>query len=115
MHPLAGQGLNLGLRDAAALAETVVEAGRLGLDIGSAASLARYPAWRRFDTAAMAALTDGLNRLFSNDAPPARAVRDLGLGLVDALPPARRALARAAQGARADDQGQPRLLRGLAL
>ena len=86
IHPLAGQGLNLGLRDAAALAESVVEAHRLGLDIGSADVLERYQAWRRFDVAEMAALTDGLNRLFASDNPIVRLVRDIGLGVVNRLP-----------------------------
>ncbi len=69
IHPIAGQGLNLGFRDVAALAETIVEADRLGLDIGSTAVLERYQSWRRFDTVQMGATTDVLNRLFSNDIP----------------------------------------------
>ncbi len=90
IHPIAGQGLNLGYRDAAALAETIVEADRLGLDIGAAATLERYQRWRRFDTMEMALATDGLNRLFSNDNPVLRLARDVGLGLVDRLPQLKR-------------------------
>jgi 2-octaprenyl-6-methoxyphenol hydroxylase len=110
IHPLAGQGLNLGLKDVAALSETVLEALRLGEDFGAPAVLGRYEAWRRFDTALMAAVTDGLNRLFSNDIAPVRALRDAGLGLVDRLAPVKAALiGRAA----AIEQSGPRLLRGL--
>ena len=87
IHPLAGQGLNLGLKDVAALAETVIEAMRLGLDHGAPDVLARYQRWRRFDTSLMAAVTDNLNRLFSNDVAPVRALRDFGLGVVDRMPP----------------------------
>jgi 2-octaprenyl-6-methoxyphenol hydroxylase len=86
IHPIAGQGLNLGFRDAAALAETIVDAHRLGLDIGSIEILRRYEQWRRYDTWQMGVMTDVLNRLFSNDFAPLRAVRDIGLGLVDRLP-----------------------------
>jgi 2-octaprenyl-6-methoxyphenol hydroxylase len=86
IHPIAGQGLNLGFRDAAALAETLVDAHRLGLDIGSIEVLRRYERWRRFDTFQMGAMTDVLNRLFSNNLSPLRVVRDIGLGLVDRLP-----------------------------
>jgi 2-octaprenyl-6-methoxyphenol hydroxylase len=86
IHPIAGQGLNLGFKDVAAIAETVVEADRLGLDIGSVSELQRYQTWRRFDTFQMGVTTDVLNRLFSNDSAPVRAVRDLGLGIVDRLP-----------------------------
>ncbi len=112
IHPLAGQGLNLGLRDAAALAETIVDAHRLGLDIGQLDLLERYQAWRRFDTAEMAALTDGLNRLFSNDNPLLRFARDFGLGIVDRLPFLKRAMIGEAAG-RAGET--PRLLRGEAI
>ncbi|SKA25964.1 ubiquinone biosynthesis hydroxylase [Consotaella salsifontis] len=87
IHPIAGQGLNLGLKDAAALAETVVEAARLGLDIGALDVLERYQRWRRFDTLSMGATTDVLNRLFSNDNALLRTVRDFGLSLVDRAPP----------------------------
>lgn len=109
IHPLAGQGLNLGLRDVATLAEVVVAAARRGQDIGAADVLAEYARWRRFDIAALALATDGLNRLFSNDNPLVRLGRDLGLGLVNALPPLRRALIAEAAGLSGD---LPRLLRG---
>jgi 2-octaprenyl-6-methoxyphenol hydroxylase len=112
IHPLAGQGLNLGLKDVAALAETLVEAMRLGLDHGAPEVLARYQRWRRFDTALMAAVTDNLNRLFSNDAAPVRAMRDLGLGLVDRMAPVKGALIARAAGLESDG---PRLTRGLPL
>ncbi|HEY4115655.1 MAG TPA: FAD-dependent monooxygenase [Rhizomicrobium sp.] len=109
IHPIAGQGLNLGLKDAAALAECVVEAVRLGLSPGDSTALARYERWRRFDSFALAAATDGLNRLFSNDIAPLRAIRDVGMGLVDAIGPLRRAFMRNAGG----DLGKlPRLMRG---
>ena len=88
VHPLAGQGLNIGMRDVAALAETIVEEARLGLDIGSGPGLERYQRWRRFDSAFSGAVMDGLNRLFSNDNAPLRVLRDLGLGLVDRVPAA---------------------------
>ena len=110
IHPIAGQGLNLGLKDVAALAEVVVDAMRLGLDHGADDVLARYQAWRRLDTAAMVAVTDGMNRLFSNDIAPVRALRDLGLGLVDRSGPVKSALIRAASGI--GGQG-PKLLSGL--
>jgi len=109
VHPLAGQGLNIGMRDVAALAETIVESARLGLDIGAAPQLERYERWRRFDSAFSAAVMDGLNRLFSNDSAPLRVLRDLGLGLVDRAPGVKRFLVREAAGT----TGQvPRLLRG---
>jgi len=109
IHPIAGQGLNLGLKDAAALAETLLDAARLGRDIGALDTLKRYERWRRFDSLALAASTDALNRLFSNDIAPLRHLRDLGLGIVDAVGPARRFLMRHAGG----DIGKlPRLLRG---
>ncbi len=98
IHPLAGQGLNLGLRDAAVLAEGVAGQLALGLDPGDAGVLARYERARRFDGVAMAVVTDGLNRLFSNDRLPLRLVRDLGLGLVDRLPGLKRAFIRDAAG-----------------
>ncbi len=110
VHPIAGQGLNLGLKDVAALAELIVDAMRLGLDPGRVDLLARYERMRRFDTAGMAIVMDGLNRLFSNDLPPVRAARDFGLGIVDRLPPLKDAfISRAA----AIDNRGPRLLRGL--
>lgn len=86
IHPIAGQGLNLGFRDVAALAETVVDAHRLGLDIGAVDVLERYQTWRRFDTWQMGVTTDVLNRLFSNRNPVLRAARGIGLGLVDRMP-----------------------------
>lgn len=113
IHPLAGQGLNLGLRDVAALAEAVVDAVRIGLDPGSNAALDAYQRARRIDATAMAAVTDGLNRLFSNDAAPLKAVREAGLGLVNAIAPLRRLLAGAAAGAGLG--AGPRLLKGEAL
>ncbi len=109
IHPIAGQGLNLGLKDAAALAETLLDAARLGLDIGNLETLRRYERWRRFDSFTLAAATDGLNRLFSNDIAPLRALRDLGLGVVDSIGPLRRFFMRHAGG----EIGKlPRLLRG---
>jgi 2-octaprenyl-6-methoxyphenol hydroxylase len=86
IHPIAGQGLNLGFKDAAALAQVIVEAHRLGEDIGSLAVLERYQQWRRFDTVRMGITTDVLTRLFSNDIGPLRALRSFGLGLVDRMP-----------------------------
>jgi 2-octaprenyl-6-methoxyphenol hydroxylase len=112
IHPIAGQGLNLGLKDVAALAEAIVDAARLGLDPGSADVLEDYEKARRFDTVAMGAVTDGLNRLFSNDATPLRLVRDLGLGLVDRMPGLKRFFIREAAGVAG---APPRLLRGEAL
>jgi 2-octaprenyl-6-methoxyphenol hydroxylase len=112
IHPLAGQGLNLGLKDVAALAETLVDAMRLGLDHGAPDVLARYQQWRRFDTALMAAVTDNLNRLFSNDIAPVRAVRDIGLGLVDRMPPIKDVLIARAAGL---ESNGPRLTRGMPL
>lgn len=112
IHPLAGQGLNLGLRDVAALAELLVGAHRRGLDLGAADVLDGYASWRRTDIALLAGVTDGLNRLFSNDNPLLRLGRDLGLGLVNRLPPLRRQLIREAAGLSGD---LPQLLRGRAL
>lgn len=109
IHPIAGQGLNLGFKDAAALAETIVEAARLGLDIGSLMVLQRYEQWRRFDTVQMGVTTDVLNRLFSNDSAPLRALRNVGLGIVDRLPRLKDFFINQASGKGA---GQPRLLRG---
>jgi 2-octaprenyl-6-methoxyphenol hydroxylase len=109
IHPIAGQGLNLGLKDAAALAETVLDAARLGLDFGQLDALERYERWRRFDSFTLAAATDALTRLFSNDIAPIRAIRDLGLGIVDRIGPARRFFMRHAGG----DIGKlPRLMKG---
>jgi 2-octaprenyl-6-methoxyphenol hydroxylase len=112
IHPIAGQGLNLGLRDVAALAEAIVDAARLGLDIGSTAVLERYQRWRRFDTLTMGLATDGLNRLFSNRSDALRFVRDVGLGLVDRLPALKQLFIREAAGLTGE---VPRLLRGEAL
>ncbi len=112
IHPIAGQGLNLGLRDVAALGEVLVDARRLGLDIGGADILARYQRWRRFDSFVLAMMMDQLNRLFANDWGPLRMARDLGLRMVNQLGPARRFFMRHAQGAVGD---LPRLLRGEAL
>jgi len=112
IHPIAGQGLNMGLRDVAALAETLVDARRLGLDVGGAATLARYQRWRRFDNMLLAAVTDGLTRLFSNDVAPLRLARDLGLAAVNRTPPVKRFLMRHAMGMVGE---LPRLVRGEAL
>ena len=112
IHPIAGQGLNLGLRDVAALAEVIVDAARLGLDIGDAAVLERYQRWRRFDTMAMGVATDGLNRLFSNRSDVLRLARDVGLGIVDRLPALKRVFMREAAGLVGE---VPKLLRGEAL
>jgi len=112
IHPIAGQGLNLGLKDVAALAETIVDAARLGLDPGALDVLEDYEKARRFDTVAMGAVTDGLNRLFSNDATPLRLARDFGLGVVDRLPGLKRFFIREAAGLAG---APPRLLRGEAL
>lgn len=109
VHPLAGQGLNIGMRDVAALAEIIVEEARLGLDVGAPPGLERYQRWRRFDSAFSAAVMDGLNRLFSNDSAPLRVLRDLGLGLVDRAPQLKRLLVREAAGTTGN---VPRLLKG---
>jgi len=109
VHPLAGQGLNIGLRDVAALTEIIVEGTRLGLDIGTTSLLERYERWRRFDSAFSATVMDGLNRLFSNDNAPLRALRDLGLGVVDNTPWLKRAFVREAAGVSGT---VPRLLKG---
>ena len=93
----------------AALAEIIVESSRLGLDVGAAPGLEHYERWRRFDSAFSAAVMDGLNRLFSNDSIPLRALRDLGLGLVERAPGLKRFLVREAAGATGN---VPRLLRG---
>jgi 2-octaprenyl-6-methoxyphenol hydroxylase len=109
IHPIAGQGLNMGLRDVAALAEAVVDAVRLGLDPGDATVLERYQRWRRFDTMTMSVSTDGLNRLFSNRSDVLRLARDLGLGMVDRLPALKRLFIREAAGFVGE---VPKLLRG---
>jgi 2-octaprenyl-6-methoxyphenol hydroxylase len=109
IHPIAGQGLNMGMRDVAALTEIVADAARLGLDVGAEAGLARYQRWRRFDNVTLVAVTDGLNRLFSNAVPPVQMARDLGLEAVGRLPPVKKFFMRHAMGA----MGQlPRLMKG---
>lgn len=112
IHPIAGQGMNLGFRDVAALAEVIVEADRLGQDIGALDVLERYQQWRRFDTVQMGIMTDVLNRLFSNDIAPVRAVRDFGLGLVERMPRLKNFFIRQASGLAGNT---PRLLRGEAI
>ncbi|NIZ12967.1 FAD-dependent monooxygenase [Phaeobacter sp. HF9A] len=109
MHPIAGQGLNAGLRDVASLAEVLTDASRRGEDIASPLVLARYQQWRRFDTTTLALATDTFNKLFSNDNPILRATRDLGLGLANALPGLRRGFVREAAGLSGD---LPKLLQG---
>jgi 2-octaprenyl-6-methoxyphenol hydroxylase len=112
IHPIAGQGLNMGLKDVAALAETIVDAVRLGLDPGSTATLEGYQRWRRFDTTAMGIATDALNRLFSNRSDVLRLARDVGLGLVDRAPALKQLFIREAAGLTGE---VPKLLRGEAL
>jgi 2-octaprenyl-6-methoxyphenol hydroxylase len=108
IHPIAGQGLNSGLRDVAALAEVLGAARRRGEDIGSAAVLTRYQQWRRFDVTKLALATDTFNRLFSNDNPLIRAARDVGMGVVNAVPALRRGAIREAAGLNGD---LPKLMR----
>ena len=112
IHPIAGQGLNMGLKDVAALAEVVVDAARLGIDPGQADVLERYQRWRRFDTMAMGMATNTLNFLFSNESTLLRTVRDIGLGLVDRAPPLKGMFIRQAAGLSGEI---PRLLKGEAL
>jgi 2-octaprenyl-6-methoxyphenol hydroxylase len=112
IHPIAGQGLNLGWRDVAALAEVLVDARRLGLDIGQLDVLERYESWRQPDTIALILATDGLNRLFSNDVAPVRLARDLGLAVVNQLQPLKRRFMRQAMGLAG---ALPRLVRGQSL
>jgi 2-octaprenyl-6-methoxyphenol hydroxylase len=112
IHPIAGQGLNLGLKDVAALAEVVVDAARLGIDLGQTDVLERYQRWRRFDTMAMGLATNSLNFLFSNKSTLLRTVRDIGLGLVDRAPPLKSLFIRQAAGLSGEI---PRLLKGEAL
>lgn len=109
IHPIAGQGLNMGFRDVAALTEIIVETRRLGLDIGAITALERYQQWRRFDTWQMGAVTDGLNRLFSNDSRVIRGIRDLGLGLVNRMPALKTAFIKEAAGTKGEI---PKLMRG---
>jgi 2-octaprenyl-6-methoxyphenol hydroxylase len=112
VHPIAGQGLNQGLRDVAALSEVLVDARRRGEDIGAETTLSRYAGWRQFDTSTLALATDGFNSLFSNDNPLLRIGRDIGMGVVNAVPSLRRSLMREAAGLTGD---LPRLLKGKAL
>jgi 2-octaprenyl-6-methoxyphenol hydroxylase len=109
IHPIAGQGLNLGLRDVMALAECLIDARRLGLDLGDAVALGRYERWRRLDNWMLSAVTDGLNRLFSNALPPIKLGRDLGLAAVHRVPPLKHLLMRHAMGLVGD---LPRLAQG---
>jgi 2-octaprenyl-6-methoxyphenol hydroxylase len=109
IHPIAGQGLNIGIRDIAALAEIVIDARRLGLDIGDPSLLERYERWRRADALLLAAVTDGLNRLFSNTIAPVKLARDVGLAMVNRLPPLKRLLMQHAMGVLGD---RPRLAKG---
>jgi 2-octaprenyl-6-methoxyphenol hydroxylase len=109
LHPIAGQGYNLGVRDIAALVEVLIDTKRLGLDIGAADTLERYARWRRADNFTMVAATDLLNRLFSNDIKPIRLVRDIGLAAVNRVPPLRRLFVRHAMGLVGD---LPKLIRG---
>lgn len=113
VHPIAGQGLNLGLRDVAALAEVLADARRRGEDIGAPDVLARYQGWRRFDSTALGLGMDSVNRLFSNNNPLLRPVLEAGMGAVSAIGPLRRAFMRQAAGLSIDPM--PRLLRGEAL
>jgi 2-octaprenyl-6-methoxyphenol hydroxylase len=113
VHPIAGQGLNLGLRDVAALAEVLVDAARRGEDIGSDLVLERYQGWRRFDATSLALGMDGVNRLFGSSNPVLSAARGIGMGLVSAIPALRRGFMRQAAGLSVDPM--PRLLLGQAL
>ena len=112
VHPIAGQGLNAGFRDIAALCEVIVDAQRRGEDFGAGVALARYQEWRRFDNATLALATDSFNRLFSNDNALIRMARDIGMGIVSALPGLRRTFIREAAGLNGD---LPRLMRGVPL
>lgn len=112
IHPIAGQGLNMGLKDVAALAEVVVDAARLGMDLGGADVLERYQRWRRFDTMAMGVATNSLNFLFSNRSTLLRTMRDIGLGIVDRTPPLKNLFIRQAAGLTGEI---PKLLKGEAL
>ncbi|HSV28111.1 MAG TPA: FAD-dependent monooxygenase, partial [Candidatus Omnitrophota bacterium] len=109
MHPVAGQGMNMGIRDVAALAEAVVDARRLGLDVGGPDVLERYQRWRRFDNMLMLGLTDAMVRLFSNDIGPLKLARDLGLAAVQRMPAAKRFFMKHAMGVVGD---LPRMMRG---
>ncbi|WP_457650053.1 UbiH/UbiF/VisC/COQ6 family ubiquinone biosynthesis hydroxylase [Profundibacter sp.] len=109
VHPIAGQGLNLGLRDVGALAEVLILARRRGEDIGAPDVLERYQRWRQFDTTVMALATDAFNKLFSNDNSLLRLGRDMGLGMVNAMPSLRKRFIREAAGLSGD---VPKLLQG---
>ena len=109
MHPIAGQGLNLGLRDVAALAEVIVDARRVGLDVGSPQILEDYAKWRRFDNVLLLGAMDGLVKLFSNDLAPVRIARDFGLATIDKIPPVKRLFMKHAMGIVGD---LPRLMQG---
>ncbi len=109
IHPISGQGWNLGLKDVAVLSEVLVEAHRLGLDIGALHLLERYQQWRRFDTMALAVITDGMNKLFANDFPPLKLARDLGMQAVNYMGPLKRVFIRHAAGVMGD---LPKLFRG---
>ena len=109
IHPIAGQGFNIGLRDVAALAEVIMDTLRLGLDPGTMAALERYERWRKPDNMMMIGVTDILNRLFSNDITPVRIARDIGLAAVDQMPPLKKVFMRHAMGLIGD---LPRLTRG---
>lgn len=112
VHPIAGQGLNLGFRDVAALAESVADSIRLGLDAGNQEALERYERWRRFDSTMSMTAFDGLNRLFSNDITLLRSLREAGLSLIDRLPSAKTAFVKEAAGLTGNP---PRLLQGMPL
>jgi 2-octaprenyl-6-methoxyphenol hydroxylase len=109
IHPIAGQGLNIGIRDVAALAELVVDQRRLGFDIGGEWVLQQYQRWRRPDAVLLAFVTDGLNRLFSTTSEPVRIVRDAGLAVVNLMPALKRLLMLHAMGTLGD---RPRLAKG---
>ena len=104
MHPIAGQGLNMGLRDVAALSEVLADARRLGLDPGAGPALEDYERWRRFDNTLMLAATDGLNRLFSARVRPLRLIRDLGLAAVNRMLPLKKVFMANAMGLAGDVQ-----------
>ena len=108
MHPIAGQGLNMGLRDVSALTQTITDANRLGLDIGDYNILSQFQRWRRFDNSLMLASTDGLNRLFSNNIKPLKLVRNLGLASINKIPKLKRFFMRHAMGLTGD---LPQLMR----
>ncbi len=112
IHPIAGQGLNMGLRDVAALTEVLVDAARLGLDLGAPAVTARYSAWRRLDNSMVGAVTDGLNRLFALPGAAPAAARRFGLAAVERIPALKRRFMAEARGETGD---RPKLLTGVPL